>query len=225
MWCIPPKQNAAFVACMEDVLEVYARPYDPKIPVVCMDEKPYQLLDERYEPMPMSKRNKKEKYDCEYERRGTGSIFMFTETLKGWRHACALPQRKREDWASQVKWLVDEEYPTAEKIVFVLDNLNIHSIASLYQTFPPEEALRLSQKLEIHYTPKHGSWLNIAELELSALTIQCLSKRRIPTIEKLNRELTAWHINRNTAQKGVDWQFSTTDARRKLKYLYPVVKF
>lgn len=225
MWCIPPKQNAAFVANMEDVLTVYARQYDENHPVVCMDEKPFQLVDERYKPIPMSEDNHKEKYDCEYERKGSCSIFVFTEPLAGWRQTIALPQRTTTDWALRIKWLLDEQYPLAEKVVLVMDNLNTHGIASLYKEFVPEEAFRLSQRLEIHYTPKHGSWLNIAELELSALTIECLANRRIPSIDLLNKNLSAWHRNRNASQKGVDWHFSTADARIKLKHLYPVVKF
>jgi len=197
MWCIPPKQNAEFVARMEDVLAVYARHYDPDFPVVCMDEKPFQLLDERYKPIPMSKDNRKLKYDCEYERKGTCSIFLFTEALAGWRHSSALPQRTRRDWANKIKWLLDEHYSKAKKVVLVMDNLNTHGIHSLYDTFTPNEAFRLSQRLEIHYTPKHGSWLNIAELELSSLTIQCLAERRIPTINYLNEELSAWHTDRS----------------------------
>lgn len=225
MWCIPPKQNAEFVACMEDVLAVYAREYNEDFPVVCMDEKPFQLLDERYKPIPMSANNHKKKYDCEYEKKGTCSIFMFTEPLKGWRNTLASPQRTSVDWAHQIKWLLDEQYPNAKNVVLVQDNLNTHNISSLYKAFEPKEAFRLAQRLEIHYTPKHGSWLNIAELELSALTIECLSSRRIPTIDDLNENLTAWHNNRNATQKGVDWHFSTTDARKKLKHLYPIVMF
>ena len=223
MWCIPPKQNADFVAHMEDVLAVYTRKHNEKYPVVCMDEKPFQLLDERYKPIPMNKRNRKKKYDCEYERKGTCSIFIFTEPLAGWRNAFALPQRTKKDWAHRIKWLLDEQYPNAEKVVLVMDNLNTHKIVSLYENFAPDEAFRLSQKLEIHYTPKHGSWLNIAELELSALTIQCLADRRIPTISELNENLTAWHTIRNSTQKGVDWQFTKEDARIKLKRLYPEI--
>jgi hypothetical protein len=224
MWCIPPNQNAEFVARMEDVLAVYQRPYNNENPVVCMDEKPFQLLDERYHPIPMSKTNHKLKCDCEYERKGTCSIFMFTEPLAGWRSTFALPQRTRIDWANQVKWLLDEQYPNEKKVVLVMDNLNTHTIASLYLAFAPDEAFRLAQRLEIHYAPKHGSWLNIAELELSAMSIQCLAERRISSITELNKELCAWHSNRNTSQKGVDWQFTTIDARIKLKQLYPVVK-
>lgn len=224
MWCIPPKQNAEFVARMEDVLAVYAREYDENHPVVCMDEKPLQLLDERYAPIPMSKGNHILKYDCEYEKKGTCSIFMFTEPLAGWRHTLALPQRTKKDWANQVKWLLDKRYPKEEKVILVMDNLNTHGIHSFYDTFHPEEAFRLAQRLEIHYTPKHGSWLNVAECELSALTIQCLSERRIPSIEALNAELLAWQSTRNISQKGVDWQFTADDARVKLRRLYPNVK-
>ena len=225
MWCIPPEQSAEFVARMEDVLAVYARNYNTQYPVVCMDEKPFQLLDERYAPIPMNKKNHKLKYDCEYEKKGTCSIFMFTEPLAGWRHTLALARRTKQDWANQIKWLLDEQYPIEKKIVLVMDNLNTHSTHSLYDTFPPEEAFRLSQRLEIHYTPKHGSWLNIAEIELSAMTVQCLTKRRIPSIESLNEELSAWHTNRNTSQKSINWHFTASDARVKLKSLYPIVKF
>lgn len=224
MWCIPPKQNAEYVAKMEDVLAVYSRDYDNKRPVVCMDEKPFQLLAERLTPIPMSKSNHTEKYDCEYERKGSCSIFMFTEPLGCWRHAMSLPQRTSEDWAERIKWLLDEQYPNAEKVVLVLDNLNTHNISSLYKVFVPEEAFRLSQRLEVHFTPKHGSWLNIAEIELSAMTTQCLSHRRIPSIDALNIDLSAWNVNRNRLQKGVDWQFTTDYARTKLKHLYPAVK-
>ena len=225
MWCIPPKQNASFVACMEDVLSVYERPYKADYPVVCMDEKPFQLQGERYEPLLMGKGNSILKYDCEYERKGTCSIFMFTEPLAGWRHTIALPQRTRIDWAKRMKWLLDEQYPSAKKVVLVMDNLNTHGLHSLYDAFSPEEAFRLSQRLEIHFTPKHGSWLNIAELELSALSIQCLAQRRIPSIDLLNEELSAWHTMRNCLQKGVVWQFSNQLARIKLKSLYPIVTF
>lgn len=205
-------------------MEVYSRPFDEKRPVICMDEKPFQLVDEYLEPIPMSKDNHIEKYDCEYVRKGSCSIFMFTEPLGGWREAHALPQRTAFDWAAQMKWLIDDAYPDAEKIVLVMDNLNTHTIASFYKTFEPEEAYRLSQKLEIHYTPKHGSWLDIAEIELSALTVQCLLGVRIPSIDDLNRTLTAWHKYRNASQKGVSWQFTSEEARIKLKHLYPEVK-
>lgn len=210
---------------MEDVLEVYSRPYDENRPVICMDEKPFQLLDDRIEPIPMSKDNHTEKYDCEYVRKGSCSIFMFTEPLGQWREAHALPRRTSEDWAHQMKWLIDEAYPNAEKIVLVMDNLNTHTPASFYKAFSPEEAFRLTQRLEIHYTPKHGSWLDIAEIELSALTIQSLLGERIPSVDSLNHVLASWSLRRNSSQKGVSWQFTTSDARIKLKHLYPNIKF
>jgi len=206
---------------MEDVLEVYSRPYAPARPVVCMDEKPFQLLGEAREPVPM-KPGKMQKVDNEYIREGTCSIFIFTEPLAGWRYAEALEHRTKKDWAGRVKWVLDNQYPNAEKVVLVMDNLNTHVISSLYETFLPEEAFRLAQRLEIHYTSKHGSWLNIAEIELSALAAQCLGNRRISSIEALNKELFAWETKRNADQKGVDWHFTTADARSKLKRLYPI---
>ena len=221
-WCIPPEHNGAFVAAMEDVLKVYARPYDPKRPVVCMDEKPYQFLGEKVNPLPM-KPGSVEKVDSQYVRMGTCSISIFTEPLGGWRYCEAFLRRTKKDWAQRIKFVLDTWYPLAEKVVFVMDNLNTHVLSSLYEAFVPEEAFRLAQRMEIHYTPVHGSWLNIAEIELSALAAQCLGKRRISDIGLLNRELGAWYSNRNDAQKGVDWQFTTKDARTKLKRLYPVI--
>lgn len=222
-WCIPPKENAAFVAAMEDVLEIYSRPYDEKIPVICMDEKPIQLLSEVRESFRSEKGSYH--YDSEYKREGTASIFLFTEPLSGWRFAKALPRRTKKDWASQIKWLVEEIYSEAEKIILVLDNLNTHNNSSLYETFEAERAFRLMKRLEIHYTPKHGSWLNIAEIELSALTQQCLSKRRISSMEELNNEVGSWSKERNQKQKGVNWQFTTEEARIKLRHLYPKINF
>jgi len=207
---------------MEDILAVYSQPYDCEKPVVCMDEKPYQLLDDARTPIPMTP-GSPEKVDNEYKRNGTCSIFIFSEPLAGWRHTEALARRTKKDWAHKIRWLLNEQYPENEKVVLVMDNLNTHTISSLYEAFPPEEAFRLAQRLEIHFTPKHGSWLNIAEIELSALAVQCLGKRRISDIETLNTELAAWHTRRNESQKGVDWQFTTTDARTKLKRLYPSI--
>lgn len=206
---------------MEDVLEVYSRPYNPARPVICMDEKPYQLLGEVRNPIP-AEPGAVEKVDSEYKREGTCSIFIFTEPLAGWRYTEALERRTKIDWAHRVKWVLDRQYPDAEKVVLVMDNLNTHVISSFYEAFPPEEAFRLAQRLEIHYTPKHGSWLDIAEIELSALAAQCLGTRRIPSIELLNKELSAWETQRNADQKGVDWHFTTDDARTKLKRLYPI---
>jgi len=207
---------------MEDVLAVYERPYDEKMPVVCMDEKPYQLLGDVREPLPMES-GVARREDSEYQRNGTCSIFIFTEPLSGWRYARASAQRTKKDWAHHIRWLCNKQYRHAEKIVLIMDNLNTHTISSLYETFRPEEAFHLAGRLEIHYTPKHGSWLNIAEIELSALAAQCLGERRIADMVILNKELSAWHSRRNKSQKGVDWQFTTADARIKLKRLYPVI--
>jgi hypothetical protein len=187
-----------------------------------MDEKPYQLLGEVRDPIP-AEPGKVGKVDSEYKREGTCSIFIFVEPLGGWRYVKAFERRTKVDWARNVKWVLDNQYPEAEKVVLVMDNLNTHVISSLYEAFAPEEAFRLAQRLEIHYTPKHGSWLDIAEIELSALAAQCLGERRIPCIVALNKELSAWETQRNVDQKGVDWHFTCGDARTKLKRLYPVV--
>ena len=207
---------------MEDVLSVYGRPYDEDFPVVCMDEKPVQLFANARKSL-RSKDGRIEYEDNEYIRNGTASIFMFTEPLGGWRYADAQEHRTREDWAKQIKWLLDEQYPNARKVVLVMDNLNTHSIASLYQTFKPEEAFRLANRLEIHYTPKHGSWLDIAEIELSALARQCIGSNRIPDLKTLRRLLKPWYVDRNRKQCGVQWQFTTEDARIKLRHLYPII--
>lgn len=206
---------------MEDVLDVYQRSYDPAIPVICMDEKPYQLLGEIRDPIP-ARPGSVEKFDSEYEKHGTCSIFLFTEPLGGWRHVFAREHRKKTDWAIEIRKLLAEYYPDAEKICLVTDNLNTHNISSLYEAFPADEARALAKRLEIHYTPKHGSWLNIAEIELSALTKQCLS-RRVNALGILNEQLFFWETARNDKQKGVDWQFTTEDARVKLRHLYPKI--
>jgi len=207
---------------MEDVLDVYQLPYDVDCPVICMDEKPYQLLNEVRQPIPM-KPMKPLCEDSEYVRNRTCSIFIFTEPLVGWRHVAVREQRTRIDWALQIQELLEIHYPQAPKIKLVMDNLNTHSIASLYHAFEPATARRLAKRLEIHYTPKHGSWINIAEIELSVMTSQCLG-RRIPSISQLMTELSAWEQNRNQSQKGVDWQFTNAEARIKLKRLYPQFK-
>jgi len=204
---------------MEDVLDVYELPYNPNIPVICMDEKPYQLLGDSREPWPM-KPGQNKKIDAEYIRNGTCSIFVFIEPLGGLRHVSVQEHRTAVDWAEEIKYLVDVMYPNAEKIILVLDNLNIHKPASLYKKYPPDEARRIIKKLEIHYTPKHGSWLDIAEIELSVMERQCLSKR-IDTIDKLQRELSAWESERNNNKAKVKWHFKTKDARIKLASLYP----
>lgn len=204
---------------MEDVLAVYSRPLDPAVPVVCMDEKPYQLLDHARDPVPATPGNDL-KIDSEYVRHGTCSIFVWVEPLAGRRRVTARAHRTRLDWAAEVDQLLNHDYPDAEKVVLVMDNLNTHSVGSLYEAFEPAKAFTLAQRLEIHHTPKHGSWLNIAEIELSALTRQCLD-RRIADLDILNTELTAWQNTVNTNQRQVNWHFTTTDARTKLKHLYP----
>ena len=204
---------------MEDVLDVYELPYNPDIPVVCMDEKPYQLLGEVREPLPMRSGSNR-KVDSEYVREGTCSIFAFIEPLGGRHHVDVLPHRTAIDWAHQIKYLVDVLYPDDDKIILVMDNLNIHKPSSLYKAFPAAEARRIIKKLEIHYTPKHGSWLDIAEIELNVMTRQCLS-RRIGSLDRLRKELSAWETKRNTEAAKVNWQFRTHDARVKLVSLYP----
>jgi hypothetical protein len=222
MWCIPPKQNADFVAHMEDILDVYSRPYDPAKPVICMDEQPIELRFDARETIPMSTTNHTEKVDHEYVRNGTCCGFMFTEPLGGWRRMTIKEHRCKVDWAEQIKQLVDEDYPDVDKIILVCDNLNTHKKSSLYEAFEPSEAKRISDKIEIHHTPKHGSWLDIAEIELSVFTKECLN-RRIGDIDALRQEAKSWYCERNTRQKGVDWQFSIDDARCKLKHLYPCI--
>ena len=221
-WCIPPKADAAFVCQMEDVLDVYKRAYDPKRPQICMDEMPKQLLGEKYEPLP-GKPGQLEKQDYEYERHGNANIFMLFEPLAGKRFIETYSHRRSVDWAHVMKVLSDVLYPDAEVIVLVMDNLNTHKLASFYQAFEPEEAHRLSRRFEIHYTPKHGSWLNMAEIELSALVRQCLN-RRIPDQDMLNTESQAWAKERNQQVFKVDWRFTTADARIKLKHLYPKIQ-
>jgi hypothetical protein len=207
------------VARMEDVLDVYARTRDPGRPVVCMDEKPYQLLAHARDPI-LAVPGRDLRQDSEYVRHGTCSIFCWVEPLAGWRRVHALPRRTRLDWAGQVEQLLRVDYPDAEQVVLVMDNLNTHSIGSLYEAFEPARARALSQRLEIHHTPKHGSWLNIAEIELSALTRQCLD-RRIDDLHDLNAELAAWQNATNADQRQVNWHFTTSDARTKLRHLYP----
>ncbi len=204
---------------MEDILDVYELPYNPLRPVVCMDEKPYQLLGEVRDSWTMRPGDDK-KVDSEYKRNGTCSIFAFIEPLGGRHHVSVREHRTAIDWVEEIKYLVDEMYPDVEKIILVMDNLNTHKPASLYKRYSPEEARRIIKKLEIHYTPKHGSWLDIAEIELNVMTRQCLS-RRIENIENLRSELTAWERERNSNKATVNWQFRTNDARIKLVSLYP----
>ena len=219
---IPPKANAGFVAAMEDVLEVYHRPHDPKRPVVCLDEGGKQLIGDVRPPLPVRPKSPA-KEDHEYKRNGTANVFMLFEPLRGWRHAEVTERRTNRDFARVVRGLLDVWYPAAEKVVLVLDNLSTHTPAALYETFEPAEARRLVERLEIHYTPKHGSWMNMAELELSVLARQCLD-RRIPDLATLGREVAAWEEGRNRAAVTVDWQLTTADARVRLKRLYPVLE-
>lgn len=216
---IPPKKNGEFVAAMEDVLALYQLPYNPKQPLVCMDETSKQLVKETRIPIPAAPGHVA-RVDYEYERNGVSNLFMFTEPHVGLRNVFVSERRTKIDWARAVKELVDEHYSMADFVILVADNLNTHSKGSFYEAFDPQEARRLAEKVKIHYTPKHGSWLNIAEIELSLLSRQCLS-RRIGTAEELEEEIAAWESKRNESINGVDWQFTTEDARIRLRHLYP----
>jgi len=219
---IPPKQNPAFVAAMEDILELYKRPYDEKFPLVCMDEQPVQLVKETRMPLPV-RPGEPRRYDDHYERAGTANIFMFTEPLGHWRRTSVTERRTAVDWAQQVRILLEHDYPDAEKVILVCDNLNTHVIASFYEAFPPGVARHLVERIEIHYTPKHGSWLNVAECELSVLSRHCL-RNRTGTVPELRSKVEPWCRERNASQRGIDWRFSTEDARIRLKHLYPQVQ-
>jgi len=207
---------------MEDILDLYCLPYDPDIPLVCMDEQSRQLVKETRRPLPAIP-GRPQRVDYEYERNGTANIFIFAEPLAGWRHVNVRERRTSVDWAHEIKELLEVHYPQAPLVCLVCDNLNTHKIGSLYEAFEAKQARLLAKRLDIHYTPKHGNWLNIAEIELSALSRQCL-KRRIPDIATLRSETHSSGQTRNEKQKGVDWQFTTDDARIKLKNLYPQVQ-
>ena len=207
---------------MEDVLEVYHRPYDEKRPLVCLDEASKQLIGETRQPLP-AEPGQPERFDYEYERKGTANLFMISEPLLGWRAVQVTERRTAKDFAEVVRWLVEDVHSEAETVVLVMDNLNTHTAASLYEAFPPEQARRIIERLEIHHTPKHGSWLNMAEIELSVLARQCLDQR-IEAIELLRREVEAWESERNERQVEIKWQFTTTEARIKLHRLYPVIQ-
>lgn len=222
MWCIPPEHNAEFVCAMENVLETYKRPYDAAHPVVCMDEKPKQLVKETRVPIACSK-GQPQRFDFEYERAGTANVFVFVEPLKGWRRVEATLRRTKTDWAQQIRKLVDEDYPQARRITLVLDNLNIHTLASLYEAFEPATARRLIEKLEIVHTPKHGSWLNVAEVELAVLEKQSIGGR-VPDMGALQLQTKAWERDRNNSNAKVNWQFTTAAARTKLRRLYPQIQ-
>jgi len=219
-WCIPTV-GAAFVWHMEDVLDIYATPYDPRRPQICFDEHMVQLISEKRQPLP-AKPGQPARYDYEYKREGTCNLFLFFQPLAGWRHVKVTEQRTKLDFAHCMRYLVDELFPEAECIVIVLDNLNTHTPAALYEAFEPAEAKRILDRLEFHYTPKHGSWLNMVEIEIGVLCEQCLADR-IPDQDTLCRQITAWETTRNEQQATVNWQFTSIDARNKLKRLYPVI--
>jgi hypothetical protein len=221
VWCTPPAANAEFVAAIEDVLAVYQRPPDPRRSLVCMDEASKQLVKET-PPGPPARPGQAARYDAEYERAGGRNLFLATAPLLGWRCVEVTAHRTRTDWAAFMRTVADTVFPTAERIVLVEDNLNTHGPASFYEAYPPAEARRLAERFEFHYTPKHGSWLNMAEIELSVLSRQCLD-RRIPDAPTLEAEVAAWVSRRNQAGATVTWQFTTADARIKLTHLYPSV--
>lgn len=222
-WVIPPEANGEFVACMENILDTYSQPYDKHYPVLCMDEQPVQLLKETRLSIPATKSHAK-RVDYEYERAGTACLFMFTEPLCGWREVRVRPRRTKVDWAFEMGELLRTRYAQAEKVILICDNLNTHTMGAFYEAFPASEARKLVQKLDFRFTPKHGSWLNIAENELSSLTRQCLQNERMHDIEKLREEVSSWANVSNNKQRGVDWQFTIADARFKLKSLYPKIK-
>ena len=221
-WVIPPEADGEFVANMENVLETYAREYDPNYPVVCMDEQPVQLVKETRQEIPGTKEHPR-RVDYEYERNGTASIFMFAEPLAGWRQTTAREHRTKIDWAQEVASLLDGRYADCDWITLVCDNLNTHTAGAFYEAFEPEQARAYVQRLEFCHTPKHGSWLNIAENELSCLTRQCLAGRRIGELVVLQEEIAAWSREVTNLQRGVDWQMKIDDARTKLKSVYPKI--
>ena len=221
-WVIPPSADGEFVANMEEVLETYVQPYDSRCPVLCMDEQPIQLLKETRVPIPAT-RDHPRRVDYEYERAGTASLFLFSEPLSGWRQVTVREHRTKIDWAREVEELLRTRYALADKVILVCDNLNTHTLGAFYEAFKPEKARAIVRRLEIRHTPKHGSWLNIAENELSSMTRQCIKNRRFATIEVLRSETTAWYQQINAKQRGVDWQFQIDDARVKLKSVYPKI--
>ena len=219
-WVIPPEADAEFVAGMEDVLEVYEKPYDPQCPVICMDEQPVQLLKETRKPIPATKEHGK-RVDYEYERAGTCNIFMFTEPLAGWREVSVRKTKTKVDWAMEMARLLEGRYADCPKVILVCDNLNTHTKGAFYEAFEPARARDLVRRIEFHQTPRHGSWLNIAENELISLTRQCVDGRRFPDEQTLREETVAWSTEVNSTQRGVDWQMKINDARIKLKSVYP----
>ena len=222
-WVIPPESDAEFVAGMEEVLDTYAQAYDASCPVICMDEQPVQFLKETRTPIPATAKHAK-RVDYEYERAGTANIFMFTEPLAGWREASVRATKTKVDWAVEMARLLEGRYAACERVILVCDNLNTHTKGAFYEAFEPERARNLVRRIEFRHTPKHGSWLNIAENELSSLTRQCLSRRRFPDIATLEQETSAWSTDANGRQRGVDWQRKVEDARTKLKSVSPKSK-
>lgn len=222
-WVIPPEADAEFVAHMEDVLDVYSRPYDAKFPVLCMDEQPVQLVEEVKTPIEATKSHPR-RVDYEYKRAGVANIFMFAEPLDGWRHVSVREKKTKVDWATEMANLLEGRYADCEKVLLVSDNLNTHTPGAFYETFEAERARSLVRRIEFHHTPKHGSWLNVAENELSSMTRQCVAGRRIGSVQQLRRETTAWHEDVNKTQRGVEWQMKIDDARTKLKSVYPKIK-
>jgi len=222
-WVIPPKADAEFVASMEEVLEIYEKPYDPNCPVVCMDEQPVQLLKETRPPIPATAKHGK-RVDYEYERAGTANIFMFTEPLAGWREVAVRKTKTKIDWAVEMARLLEGRYADCPKLILVSDNLNTHTKGAFYEAFEPERARQLVRRIEFRHTPKHGSWLNIAENELSSLTRQCVAGRRFANVETLRDDTSAWSSDVNSTQRGVDWHMKIDDARCKLKSVYPRIK-
>lgn len=222
-WVIPPEADGEFVAGMEEVLETYEQPYDSDCPVVCMDEQPVQLLKEMRAPIPATAKHAK-RVDYEYERAGTANIFMFTEPLVGWREVTVRKTKTKIDWAVEIARLLEGRYADCPKLILVCDNYSTHTNGAFYQAFEPERARQLVRRIEFRHTPKHGSWLNIAENELSSLTRQCVAGRRFADVETLQQETSAWSTDINSTQRGVDWQMKVDDARYKLKSVYPKPK-
>lgn len=222
-WVIPPEADAEFVANMEEVLDTYEKPYDPARPVLCMDEQPVQLVKETRQPIAATVKHP-QRVDYEYERAGTASIFMFTEPLSGWRQATARESKTKTDWAREVARLLEGRYRKCDKVILVCDNLNTHTKGAFYESFPPVRARRLVRRIEFCHTPKHGSWLNVAESELSVLTRQCIGGQRIGDLQTLRDRIAAWSKDVNQTQRGVDWQMKIDDARCKLKSVYPKIK-
>lgn len=221
-WVIPPNYDAEYVANMEDVLAVYEKPYDPAIPVLCMDEQPVQLVKEVKTPIAATKTHPK-RVDYEYERAGVANVFMFAEPLAGWRQVDIRETKTKIDWANAMAGLLEGRYANCKHVIVVCDNLNTHTKGAFYEAFDPERAFSLAQRIEFHYTPKHGSWLNIAENELSSMTRQCVAGRRIPDVQTLSSETTAWAEDVSMNQRSVDWQMKLDDARCRLKSVYPKI--